>query len=749
MRQRALIQLRVYLTIFICFSTFGLVNRLVQFIAPEDANAPWFVMLMLQALTMPLQGLANAIAFGRALRPQAKRQVRALGIDASGAAVIEAEVAQDAAATLGGPVTATAQIFAGSFNVGEANPPPADELRRWLPPSKDVYIIGLQECLDTHKWGAAVADALGGAERWHVTERHMGSGATALGYHGFILLLVLVRADWHASGEWSEVRLGRGGGASVRRGKNLGVKRAENKGAVGAAFRFHATTLAVAACHLAADKKGRSGRQKRVHDLQSVLRDLELEYDDPYGFDVTFYCHHLLLLGDLNFRVNVSADEAIEHIGKRDLAPLLASDELGGAMASGEHLNGFTEHPIAFPPTFRRIVGAALADDERGADGPPIDAERLHALYSTAASDGTARAPSWTDRILRHSLPDLDGQLTCSFYDSCEEITISDHKPVGSHLELHTVHMPAHMPPRPTRQNSFFSRGSRSNDDERSSGSLGVNWRRALRTSLPNPRRTTTRHKPSVRELLLRGRPLKCELSFKPGLRVFVDPSRVVGVDADSLRRSSLTSTIASTSASTAPSADAQRRVDAHPPPEHAAAAAAAATAEQKLKAAAAAAAACREAAARARASRSPVWRAASWRSWWRPRSMSSSWCYRSPQRTRRLRCSACRVSSEARSSRRPPRRGCPLPTPRATASSSPPTSACRRRAPPSTRSSRSPPAAAPAAPMTASSARRRSPCFLRRRRRTSGRPPRAAAPPPSATPSSAASSRRRAASSA
>ena len=36
----ALIQLRVYLTIFICFDL-GLVNRLVQFIAPEDANAPW------------------------------------------------------------------------------------------------------------------------------------------------------------------------------------------------------------------------------------------------------------------------------------------------------------------------------------------------------------------------------------------------------------------------------------------------------------------------------------------------------------------------------------------------------------------------------------------------------------------------------------------------------------------------------------------------------------------------------------
>ena len=160
---------------------------------------------------------------------------------------------------------------------------------------------------------------------------------------------------------------GRGGGASVRRGKNLGVKRAENKGAVGAAFRFHATTLAVAACHLAADKKGRSGRQKRVHDLQSVLRDLELEYDDPYGFDVTFYCHHLLLLGDLNFRVKrVRTRRSSTSASATSRRPRPTSS----AARWRASLNGFTEHPIAFLPTFRRIVGAALRRRRAGRRRP-------------------------------------------------------------------------------------------------------------------------------------------------------------------------------------------------------------------------------------------------------------------------------------------------------------------------------------------------------------------------------------------
>ena len=47
-----------------------------------------------------------------------------------------------------------------------------------------------------------------------------------------------------------------------------------------------------------------------------------------------------------------------------------------------------------------------LALDEAGVG-------RLRELYATAAKDGTSRVPSYTDRILIHSLPDVTGEVQC------------------------------------------------------------------------------------------------------------------------------------------------------------------------------------------------------------------------------------------------------------------------------------------------------------------------------------------------
>ena len=61
------------------------------------------------------------------------------------------------------------------------------------------------------------------------------------------------------------------GGAKVRRGTQVGLARASNKGAVGAAFRLHRHTLAVVSAHLAADKKGRVHLERRLRDVCEVL----------------------------------------------------------------------------------------------------------------------------------------------------------------------------------------------------------------------------------------------------------------------------------------------------------------------------------------------------------------------------------------------------------------------------------------------------------------------------------------------
>ena len=86
-----------------------------------------------------------------------------------------------------------------------------------------------------------------------------------------------------------------------------------------------------------------------------------------------------------------------------------------------------------------------------------LSTERLRELYSLAASDGTERTPSYTDRVLLHSLPDLSGQLSCTCYSSSEHMAVSDHRPVCADLELRA---PGLMPPapKPTRCELTLSR---------------------------------------------------------------------------------------------------------------------------------------------------------------------------------------------------------------------------------------------------------------------------------------------------
>lgn len=43
----------------------------------------------------------------------------------------------------------------------------------------------------------------------------------------------------------------------------------------------------------------------------------------------------------------------------QDYAPLLAADQLGREMREGRVFTGFVEAPVAFPPTFKVVRGAA------------------------------------------------------------------------------------------------------------------------------------------------------------------------------------------------------------------------------------------------------------------------------------------------------------------------------------------------------------------------------------------------------
>ena len=155
------------------------------------------------------------------------------------------------------PEAAALRIYASTWNLGRGRAPSAAEVRSWLPGGRDLYALALQECFHVRAVTAAAVDALGGPTAYSAHVRSIGSAQLG----GHIVMLVLVRAALERSGALREVGTAV---SAVNRGKQLLPSwlvtkfRAANKGAVGAAFRFHGTTIALVGCHLSSDSKGKS-----------------------------------------------------------------------------------------------------------------------------------------------------------------------------------------------------------------------------------------------------------------------------------------------------------------------------------------------------------------------------------------------------------------------------------------------------------------------------------------------------------
>ena len=117
----------------------------------------------------------------------------------------------------------------------------------------------------------------------------------------------------------------------------------------------------------------------------------------------------MILVGDLNYRLNGNLQSVLTAIEKNMFEDLLFNDQLIFEMKIGNS-NGFKEGKIMFAPTYKRKPGKNC-------------------------EISTKRNPSWTDRILFRFNED-----TCTLhqksYDSNNLITLSDHRPVFSQFLL-------------------------------------------------------------------------------------------------------------------------------------------------------------------------------------------------------------------------------------------------------------------------------------------------------------------------
>jgi hypothetical protein len=100
-------------------------------------------------------------------------------------------------------------------------------------------------------------------------------------------------------------------------------------------------------------------------------------------------------------------------------------------------------------------TGAALAPSPPM--GPAQPAAPVALSKSQSSIGGTPRTPSWTDRVLSHSLPGKAPFLRWRAYDMADDVGLSDHRPVASHL---TLLVDADCPPPATSSSSSPSPSS-------------------------------------------------------------------------------------------------------------------------------------------------------------------------------------------------------------------------------------------------------------------------------------------------
>ena len=180
-------------------------------------------------------------------------------------------------------------------------------------------------------------------------------------------------------------------------------------------------------------------REKRAQLLRSIKKDpLSLKFSDASAL--------------MEARANAALEwtEAVKH------------DELTKAMAEGFAFSEFEEAHIAFAPTYKRKIGriegcqhcgdysdaAVVFNGFSNTEGMESDdlspqlpnSSPTPAKVKDAVNDAKLakkmRPPSYTDRILVHSLSNRSRRLAFQAYDTCEAMVVSDHRPVSMVMTL-------------------------------------------------------------------------------------------------------------------------------------------------------------------------------------------------------------------------------------------------------------------------------------------------------------------------
>jgi len=408
-------QLRMYQYVFMFSWSWFLLNGLVQAVT----NRKVIIVALLQAAFVPSQGLLNALVYGgilnedTALRVWLHRNMQSVHdylfpvwAAATGARRRQSQLAAQNMTRSNEYESAKFSILTTTLNCGEA---PFEQMKsaldRWILKGHDIYVVGVQECLDLEQVREGILQHLGGPSEYVLYTEEIGSNNTSLGFHGYIGLTVFLKASHVSNGI---LKATAAAVPEIAAGANLGVYTAANKGGVGIPVQIHDTSISFVTVHLPSDSKGVSKLAKRNAAAETVLKELTLASND-YNFDSHLQHDHLVFMGDLNYRMDATATEVSALTGVSNAAELekqafgddpnwvrrkyaklcaptspeypsaeemrvieraeeesraawaavLHADELVNLLQEGAVFSGFVEPPPSFPPSYKRKTGSA------------------------------------------------------------------------------------------------------------------------------------------------------------------------------------------------------------------------------------------------------------------------------------------------------------------------------------------------------------------------------------------------------
>ena len=155
---------------------------------------------------------------------------------------------------------------------------------------------------------------------------------------------------------------------------------------------------------------GQSKNEERIETLKQLLNK-EINIYTSYEYATTFKdIEYWIILGDLNFRINLSYEDAFALIQEKKYDVLYGVDQFNSVKENDLFLRDYiNEKEIKFDPTYKYVKGS----------------------NEYAYDEDKVRVPAWTDRIFYCKNKGIK-MLT---YDSIKTLRYSDHRPVvGSFL---------------------------------------------------------------------------------------------------------------------------------------------------------------------------------------------------------------------------------------------------------------------------------------------------------------------------